>query len=421
MILNKFSNLFLCIKKRITLQLIFQKCFANFCSMTGRFIQVFFCLIIIASTGCENNTARISGSIVRPSPGEYLFLEELRSDQLVPADSMKIPDNGAFSFRVDVKSPSFYLLKFNNNNFLTLLVEPGQKIVLKTDHDSLNFPVSVEGSEGTLRMTEYNRELRKTVGRLKGLNRIYEENQANAQKSELMASIDSLANVYLGDLNRYTKHYIDSNIASLVSLVALYQQVAPGVRVLDETKDWKYFVRVDSSLYSKYPDYGPVTTLHSSVRDLIASLGMSGVQSGISTGAVAPDISLPTPQGDTVSLSSTRGSYVLLDFWASWCPPCRGESPNLVNAYDTYHRKGFQIFQVSLDKAKESWTKGIESDKLDRWIHVSDLQYWNSAVVPLYKIESIPMNFLLDREGKIIAMNLRGERLQQKLAEVFDK
>jgi hypothetical protein len=95
------------------------------------------------------------------------------------------------------------------------------------------------------------------------------------------------------------------------------------------------------------------------------------------------------------------------------------ENPNLVRAYDMYHRKGFQIFQVSLDKSRDAWIKGIEDDKLEKWIHVSDLQYWNSIVVPLYKIESIPANFLLDKEGRVIATNLRGERLQQKLAELF--
>jgi thiol-disulfide isomerase/thioredoxin len=134
-----------------------------------------------------------------------------------------------------------------------------------------------------------------------------------------------------------------------------------------------------------------------------------------------PEISLPTPAGDTVRLSSTKGSVVLLDFWASWCAPCRLENPNLVKAYDKYHRKGFQIYQVSLDKTKEAWMKGIEDDKLGRWIHVSDIMYWNSPVARLYKIESIPANFLLDREGRVIAKDLRGEELMTKLAEVLGK
>jgi thiol-disulfide isomerase/thioredoxin len=120
-----------------------------------------------------------------------------------------------------------------------------------------------------------------------------------------------------------------------------------------------------------------------------------------------------------IRLSSTRGNIVLLDFWAAWCNPCRLENPHLVKAYDMYHNKGFQIFQVSLDKTREDWLRGIENDKLGRWIHVSDIKYWNSAVVPLYKIDKIPYNLLLDREGKIIAMNLRGDKLQSELESVL--
>jgi peroxiredoxin len=237
---------------------------------------------------------------------------------------------------------------------------------------------------------------------------------------KVIESLDSLAQIYLGEINTYTKKYIDDNLTSLVSLVALYQQVAPSVYVLNPTKDLKYFLKVDSSMFSRYPNFEPVISLHDQVKELSSKMnGATNAAPASSSGAVAPEISLPTPQGDTIKLSSTRGSVVLLDFWASWCAPCRKESPNLLNAYIMYHKKGFQIFQVSLDKTKEAWMKGIQDDHLEKWIHVSDVQYWNSVVVPLYKVESIPCNYLLDKEGHIIASNLRGEQLQIKLAEIF--
>jgi thiol-disulfide isomerase/thioredoxin len=380
----------------------------------------FYLFIVLISAGCKNNTVKISGTVVNPLKGSYLYLDELKSDQLKPVDSVLITDEGAFSFKREVIQPSFYLLKSTNNNFLTLLLEPGDKITIKAYNDSLNYPISLTGSKGSESMAEYNKTLQVTIKKLTGLNTIYNQNSENPDLPKVIESLDSLAQVYLGEINIYTKKYIDENIKSLVSLVALYQQVAPSVYVLNPSKDIKYFEKVDSSMFSLYPEYEPVKSLHEQVKELSAR--MSGETTGApasAAGVIAPEITLPTPAGDTVKLSSTRGSVVLLDFWASWCAPCRKENPNLVNVYNIFHKKGFQIYQVSLDKTKDAWVKGIQDDHLEKWIHVSDVQYWNSIVVPLYKVESIPCNYLLDKEGRIIASNLRGEQLQTKLAEIF--
>jgi thiol-disulfide isomerase/thioredoxin len=375
--------------------------------------------IALAVVGCKDNFVRITGTITSPASDTYIYLDELKSDELKSVDSVKITTDGKFDFKKEVKHPSFYLLKSTENNFLTLLIEPGEKITMEVHADSLSNPVSITGSKGSELMVEYNKQLRRTINKLTGLNKIYMENSEKPE-SEIVESLDSLAQIYLSEINTYTKKYIDDNITSLVSLVALYQQVAPGVYVLNASRDIKYFIKVDSSMYSLYPEYEPVVTLHGQVKELTAQIEeeMPSGTSAVSENR-APDIALPTPAGDTVTLSSTRGSVVLLDFWASWCAPCRKENPNLVNAYNLYHRKGFQIYQVSLDKTKEAWMKGIEDDKLEKWIHVSDVQYWNSSVVPLYKIESIPANYLLDKEGNIIASNLRGERLMTVLAELY--
>jgi peroxiredoxin len=383
--------------------------------------KVFFYLIIVLfSAGCKNNIARISGTIVNPVSGAYIYLDELKSNELKAVDSTKISADGTFHFSREIKQPSFYLLKSNENNFLTMLIEPGENITLIAHCDSLNYPRSLKGSKGTESMAGYNKTLQATIKKLTGLNKIYSQNVDKPELPRVIQSLDSLAQIYLNEINAYTKKYIDDNLSSLVSLVALYQQVAPSVYVLNPTKDIKYFQKVDSAMFSLYPDYEPVVSLHEQVKEFTDKIkGETGGGLSSASGAIAPEISLPTPAGDTIKLSSTRGSVVLLDFWASWCTPCRKENPNLLSAYNTYHKKGFQIYQVSLDKTKDAWLKGIQEDHLEKWIHVSDVQYWSSVVVPLYKIESIPCNYLLDKEGRIIASNLRGPQLQIKLADIF--
>ena len=141
---------------------------------------------------------------------------------------------------------------------------------------------------------------------------------------------------------------------------------------------------------------------------------------GLKVGQQAPDIILPDSSGELKTLSSLRGKIILVDFWASWCGPCRFENPNVVRLHQKYKDKGFDVLSVSLDQDKKAWLRAIEADGME-WNHVSDLKKWESSVVPVYRISSIPMTFLLDEKGIIVAKDLRGADLEKKLASIIEK
>ena len=152
--------------------------------------------------------------------------------------------------------------------------------------------------------------------------------------------------------------------------------------------------------------------LSNQLKSAIASLQVQLI------GSAAPEIALPTPEGDTLRLSDLKGKYVLVDFWASWCGPCRRENPNVVRVYNTYKDKGFEILGVSLDRSRAPWEKAIEKDGLN-WLHVSALDYFNGPAATAYGVSAIPHTVLIDPEGKIAAKNLRGKSLANKLAQIF--
>lgn len=386
--------------------------------------KIFLFLITAATiTACSSskNGFELSGNLINANDGKVV-LKEMRINNLETVDTIQLDDSGNFYYSSELEIPNFFLLEKDPANYITLIIHPGEKISIEAEANNMMEDYSIKGSADSKLLKEYTGRLMSAIKKIKGLNQTYRDSLQSPNISSIMEDLDKKSKVIGDEIRVYTISFIEENTESLASLMALYQQLAPQQYILDPMTDIEYYKLVDSTLYSLYPQSEPVMTLHKHVSDLKERKKIADYRNSyIGIGSTPPDITLPNPDGDTLRLSSLKGQIVLLDFWAAWCSPCRMENPNIVSNYKKFHNKGFEIFQVSLDRTKENWTAGIKDDQLGDWLHVSDLKYWQSSVVSLYNIEGIPASFLLDRDGKVIAKNLRGKALEEKLTEVFQE
>jgi peroxiredoxin len=387
-------------------------------------LKLVLALLIFSFFSCSepDRNFTIRGSLEN-AEGSMLLLYEMGTYELIPFDSVIVGDNGEFSFQGEIDQVKFMSLRKTQINYLTLIVFPGEDIEIKADLNNLQGTAVIKGSAESRLAAELNGRMHSTLMSLDSLSRRYRDmlGQEGVDIDLLRNETRERHEEITEGQRQFTIDFINSNPGSLASLMALYQQTDPNNFVLGREEDFKYYSLVDSVLIGKYPDLGYTLTLNENVGEMKRQLGIREQRENLLlAGTEVPEISLPTPRGDTVSLSSLRGNYILLDFWAAWCGPCRKENPYLVDSYNKYSDKGFDIYQVSLDRTREAWIRGIEEDGLDRWTHVSDLQFWSSVVVPLFNISGIPANFLLDPEGRIVEKNLRGAALGNKLEELLN-
>jgi peroxiredoxin len=270
-----------------------------------------------------------------------------------------------------------------------------------TNLDSFGNAV-VKGSKSHAEYLKLKELTKEVSSKMELLSKDY--NEFNKKKDEAgMKMVDDAYEKADAEMRVKHKEYLQTNTNSPIGIYAFKQFAGYDINA-DEAEP--IFLALSESIRNS-PGGKEMT-------DKIETAKKTGV------GKIAMEFTQNDTLGNPVSLSSFRGKYLLIDFWASWCGPCRQENPNVVSAYSNYNSKGFDILGVSLDQptGKEKWLKAIHDDKLT-WTHVSDLKYWKNDVSVLYGIQAIPQNFLLDPQGKIIGKNLRGEALNKKLEELF--
>ena len=330
----------------------------------------------------------VSGNLPN-GKGRSIKLEWLQSNKVDALETKTIAEDNTFSFSVDLPEEGFYRVNVEEKLMAILVLYGDEKAVVNFRE---NGEYDVSGSEHSILFKELSgmvneiNSLQATIQQAQGSNNGPAALQAYNKQQDNLKKIRAL---------------ILDNSSSLA--------VLGGLDFINKDTDFDVYKKVAESLTESLPNSEYTKNLNKMVKDM----------SRLAVGSYAPEINLKDPDGNAIALSSLRGKLVLIDFWASWCRPCRAENPNVVRMYNQYKNKGFEIYSVSLDKSKPQWEAAIEKDGLVWPSHVSDLGYWNSSVVPLYNVKGIPLTYLIGKDGKIIAKNLRGPSLEAKLKEVL--
>lgn len=349
-----------------------------------------------------NSGYEVKGNL-KNRPNNLIILSEMTPQALVFVDSVRTDNLGNFTIKGNVKEPLICQVQWSENGFLVLIIDNKTEAILQITDDGSSTSYSIEGKniEASVEMkelidlnTSYAIQFTNLESQASGIGNTEEDFQRG----------EALRNDYNNLLENRTKaieKFAMDKPKSLVPYFILSFNVI-GNKSADLMK------HAISSGKAFYP----------SSKYAIAMEALYESEKTLLIGAISPDIRMKQPNGDILSLSSLRGKIVLIDFWASWCGPCRKENPYNKALYSHFKTKGFEIYGVSLDDDASRWKSAIKTDSLS-WRHVSDLAGWQNSAAKTYKVSSIPDTYLLDRQGKIIAKGLRGEALKRKLEELF--
>ena len=369
-----------------------------------RQIAALFLTLTLTLFSCqeEKNTYTLEGDAVGFADGTEIYVHTFENKQTKVIDTLVIK-GGKFSGTYpnsDVLNVNFLRLKESNGSVIYFPENENMKATLYKD--------SMQASRvsGGKQNKAYNEFVSKTAefnekkqASMEAFRKAQQENDAAA-----MTQVQSDNMNLMGQETQYKKEFLANHDKSLFSVMLLSEMVSRG----EETA---------AAATAYLQDISPELEASDITKELktnLASMGKAEV------GAKAPEFSALTPDGKELALSETLGKYTIIDFWASWCKPCRIENPNVVKVYNQYHEKGLNIISVSLDKAdqKDKWIRAIQDDNMD-WYHVSNLKFWNDPIAKQYSVRSIPATFLLDENGVIIDKDLRGAALEAKMATLL--
>jgi len=343
--------------------------------------------------------------------GRTLYFDRFVANKPAHVDSVVLDANGKGVLRIPHLPLDIYRVAFSEQDFAMLVLDSAESVSIRAKAGMLRDADEITGSPHSGALLDLQRSglrYQRTVDSLSMVLR------SDPQDTLALTALNRANSAHYDYLKRFTREHQGSPVA-LFSVSRL--DITKDLDLYKGTRDALRATTPRSDIFRDFRDR--VDRAEQEIKAQQAQQAeMERLSNLIPVGGEAPDFRQRTPDGREIALSSLRGKVVLIDFWASWCKPCRMENPNVKKVYEKYHRKGFEILGVSLDRDMNAWKGAIEQDGLP-WMHVSDLQFWNNAVAQQYGISSIPFTVLVGKDGKVLDKNLRGPALEAKLAELF--